>query len=129
MNMIKETNFIISTQEELDSLLNLWMEKLELFDWEIHAVFADNLDSDCGRITYEQTNKKGILEILRFDKFSSEFFGWDMEQTLVHELLHVKFSDFNCNNRRSKVENMEYIKMHQLIEDLARVLVRLKREE
>ena len=49
-----------------------------------------------------------------------------MERTLVHELLHIKFSKLQ-NSLQD--DSMQDIELHQLIDELAYLLVHTRREE
>ena len=81
---------MIATNDEL-ALLEKWKRKLCLREWRI--------------------------EIINPAYYGDRILPFDFEKTLVHELLHLKFS-FWCQNEDDVGDRV----MHQMIDDLARAL-------
>lgn len=119
--------------EEL--LLNEWQERLGLQDWSIILRYnckkedMDNPDFSVGETQWETTVKCARICIISQEEYGTELMlDFDFEKTLVHELLHCKFSmiDKDLNSYEGIVTEQA---RHQLIDDLARALVMAKRHE
>jgi len=128
--MRKEKAFYIRSQDELELLLEYWMCKLGLNNWEICVKFVRScsMPDELGNVTYVLSSKQAVIKILRYEDYkeANYDFEWDMEETLVHEILHLQFAKLSCNNEE---DGAEYREMHSIIEDTARQLVNLKRGE
>lgn len=119
--------------EEL--LLEEWQERLGLQDWAIilrhncKKEQLDNPDSSIGETQWETTIKVARIAIISEEEYGKDLMlDFDFEKTLVHELLHCKFSmiDKDLNTYEGIVAEQA---RHQLIDDLARALVMAKRHE
>ena len=126
------------TEDDIDYLLDYWTNKLGLHDWEVKVVW---IDIDCededatnkAQIHYVYTGKQAIIHMCTMEKYQSDennrLFGWDMEETLVHELLHIKFyiqDEFTLKD--DSLADMREMQNHILIEEFARLFVQLSRE-
>lgn len=110
-------------------LLQEWQDRLCLQDWRI--ILCDNLKPEemtdenvAGCTVWNETIKAARIEILNPEYYGSRMIPFDYEETLVHELLHLKtslVSDGVCE--------LQERYMHQMIDDLARALVNAKRFE
>ena len=108
-----------------EKLLNEWQERLGLQDWEIILRYnckredMDEPDYSIGETHWETTSKCARIQIISKEEYGNE-------KTLVHELLHCKFSmiDKDLNTYEGIVTEQA---RHQLIDDLARALVMAKR--
>lgn len=113
-------------------LLKEWQERLGLQDWVIKFYpncKAEEVDegTSIGSTTWQTTNKTAIIKIIDKKEYSEEYMiPYDFEETLVHELLHCKFSmiDKDLNTYEGIV--VEQVR-HQLIDDLARAFIMAKR--
>ena len=89
------------TQLELDSLLDMkmdhlfakWIHRLRLLDWDVkwRIVRKDELGDDhSGRCDSVLMKKMASIRILHPDDASTEWVEqYDLELTIVHELLHL----------------------------------------
>ena len=123
------TDFI----SEEEKLLNEWQERLGLQDWAIALRYnceQDELELQevAGETHWNVILKTAIIYIVSEEVYGSRMLNFDFEKTLVHELLHLKFSivDIEDGTYESKVLDST---LHQLIDDLARALVMAKRKE
>lgn len=113
-------------------LQNEWKERLGLQDWIIR--FYTNCKSEevndgqsIGESIWETTSKSAIVKIIDEKEYSKEcMIPYDFEKTLVHELLHIKFSTIDKDLNTYEGIVAEQVR-HQLIDDLARALVMAKR--
>lgn len=116
------------------NLLNEWQERLGLQDWVIRLYpNCERKEVDegnsIGETLWQTTNKTAIIKIMAEKEYDEEYMiPYDFEKTLVHELLHIKFSliDKDLNTYEGIVA--EQVR-HQLIDDLARAFVMAKRGE
>lgn len=111
-----------------EELLREWQVRLGLTDWRIwlqDGVDADEMELDgcTGSCTIQEANKTAIVQLLNPEEYGERLFPYDAEKTIVHELLHIKFSLVDG------VSDLHERVLHQLIEEFARLLVRLKRKE
>lgn len=117
---------------EVEELLNEWQKRLGLEDWAIILTYGckcsdmDDPDYSIAETTWETTNKCAKIQIISKDEYGERMLAYDFEKTLVHELLHCKFSiiDKDLNTYEGVVVEQA---RHQLIDDLARALVMAKR--
>ena len=112
------------------SLLTDWMERLGLQDWRIKlndCVPASEMQDQnaAGLTEFQEVNKTARIDILDPDDYGNRVIPFDYERILVHELLHLKL----CLLTETFGEDpMQERVGHQLIDDLARTLVAVKRE-
>ena len=109
------------------ALLKEWQTRLGLTDWKIKLV--DNclpdemwLDGVDGCTEWTEALKTARIEILAEEAYGTRILPFDYEKTLVHELLHLKMCLI-----ASEVEDLQMRVAHQLIDDLARAFVDVKR--
>lgn len=117
--------------EEL--LLKEWQERLGLQDWAIGLRYnckQDDLELEesCGETHWQATIKTAMIYIVSEKAYGKRMIPFDFEKTLVHELLHLKFSiiDIGTKSYESAVLDLT---QHRLIDDIARALVMAKRGE
>lgn len=120
-------------EKEEFKLLKEWQERLGLQDWVIKFkpnCKAEEVDegNSIGETLWSTTNKSALIRIIASEEYIKEDYvlPYDFEKTLVHELLHVKFSliDKDLNTYEGIVTEQA---RHQLIDDLARAFVMAKR--
>jgi hypothetical protein len=110
----------ILTEQQLQELLFYWVEKLDMQQWDISIrLYTTDVRTDEGTSKWSWQYLTGAIEIMNPDMYKRQK-PFDMEQTLVHELLHGKFAGFE------PLEDNEL--QEQCIESLSRTLVQLKRE-
>ena len=116
-----------------EKLLEEWQERLGLQDWQIILKYnckKDQMDDpqySVGETNWETTNKCARICIISKEEYGTgKMLDFDFEKTLVHELLHCKFSmiDKDLNTYEGIVTEQA---RHQLINDLAMALVMAKR--
>ena len=113
-------------------LLNEWQERLGLQDWYI--VFLTNckleemaVSEADGCISYTETTKAAEIQIVDPNSRNETIRPFDFEETLVHELLHLKFC---LLERGTDWDNKLQLRLlHQIIDDIAKALVNAKRKE
>lgn len=111
----------------MDQTLKEWQTRLGLGDWTIKLTAnARRLpdDSCCGYSDWSETGKCAHIYLLHPDEYGDRIVPYDEEKTLVHELLHLKFS--LLDNQKDDLQNRV---LHQLIDDISKALVEAKREQ
>lgn len=116
------------TNEEATNLCDEWVGRLGLQDWEIHLAWQCKPEEiplpDAGGMTsFEEVTKEALIYIIDEQYAKCDPFTFDFERNLVHELLHLKMSIVTERNDDGYQARM----MHQLIDDLAKALVKAKR--
>lgn len=103
-------------------LLEYWQQRLCLQEWRIKL--CDKMKPEdmtisncCGCTDWSEAIKTARIEIIDPLYYGERIVPFNYEKTLVHELLHLKFS-FWCQDE----DNVEDRVMHQIIDDLARAL-------
>lgn len=113
----------------MDNLLLFWIECLQLKDWTIELTTdvyeMPNGDRDCGQVQYSEAGKAAHIYIMHPDLYGDRVVPFDPEKTLVHELLHIKMCLLDCRED----DNLQSRVLHQLIDDLAKALVKARREK
>lgn len=112
---------MIATNEEL-ALLEKWKRKLCLQEWRIKLLTHLHPEemmvrNTAGCTEWSEAIKTARIEIINPACYGDRIVPFDFEKTLVHELLHLKFS-FWCQDEYSVADRL----MHQMIDDLARAL-------
>lgn len=109
-------------------LLREWQSRLGLQEWRIKLL--DNCDPDdmelpdcAGCTDWSESIKTARIEIMNPLYYGDRIVPFDYEKTLVHELLHLK----TCLLTDVEDPLTERVG-HMLIDDLARIMVALKRE-
>lgn len=114
-------------KNEAERLLREWQRRLNLGDWVIRIVpdcLPDDmgLENNSGEAEWVEVNKSAVVRIINPDLYGERIIPFDFEKTLVHELLHLKFSLLESDDDlRNRV-------VHMLIEDMARALVDARRK-
>lgn len=109
------------------NLLEYWQKLLGLQDWTI--VLKDNCrpdemleDNTCGCVDFSECGKAALVQILDPKYYGERITPFDYEQTLIHELMHLKLSLVSAD-----VSDLQERYMHQIIDDLARAFVAARR--
>lgn len=127
----------ILTTDQLQERCLYWQERLRLRDWDVvvevvraarlQAPGTGFLDGSCD---WTLSNKTAYIRILDpVDYPEDAFEPQDMEQTLVHELLHIHFAPFFEGLVTSETKDLEQIAKETAIEMIARALVQVSREQ
>lgn len=121
------------TQAQAEELIREWQETLRLQDWNVSIEIVrryqmpdDESSSSgyCSRLPDMKVATILLLDPIDFKR--PEFPGAmidDMENTLVHELLHVYYCDLTTG-----VAGIDNKQLERVCEGMARVLVGLKRD-
>ena len=116
----------VMTDEELVRKVEEWTDCLGLQDWTITVLRRVHIDGDdCGLVEYVESTKSAVISLLMSDAYDEGEYSepYDMERTLVHELLHCKFALLYSDDEKDLQSRI----VHQLIDDMARALVQAKR--
>ena len=107
--------------------LEEWVDRLGLQDWTIKfedcVASEDMILENCSGCTdYVESTKCAKIQIVDPDSFGKRIAPFDFEETVVHELLHLKFSllDESGNAIQDRL-------IHQFVDDMARALIDVKR--
>lgn len=110
-------------------LLYEWQRRLGLTDWRIKLV--DNCEPEdmslrdvAGSTEWTESVKTARIEIMDPKFYGDRIVPFDYEKTLVHELLHLKFSLISLDT-----SDLQTRYVHQIIDDLARAFVDAKRKK
>ena len=110
------------TQKQARKLCREWQRRLRLQDWQVELSFrrfhemSGDTRGDC-YMSMEQRIAR--IDILNPKDARPDAPPYDLEQTIVHELLHLHFEPFWRNKKRLELE--------QAIEAIAFALVAAKR--
>ena len=114
--------------DRLEELLEEWKSILHLEQWDIELRRSRQIDfleeDNQGEITFNKVECQAIIRILDPIDWVDTPFKQDMEKTLVHELLHLIYANFEPEDSNS----LQYTLWHRSIDSMARVLVSLKRK-
>lgn len=118
----------ILTQPELEQLCRYWQERLKIQYWDIKIGIyraRDFVKQNCrAEVSWTKTNATAIIRILDPIDYDRDLWPQDMEVSLVHELLHLRFCEADITGEGSLEETM----FERAIDHMAIALVRLKRE-
>lgn len=109
-------------------LLSEWKERLGLQDWFITLqtnVDPEELAEDAGgEISYIETTKAATIKIIDPEKCKGNIRPFNLEEILVHELLHAKFCLLERGSDWDK--KLQLRLLHTILDDIARALVDAK---
>ena len=119
---------VVFTQKELEDSLAEWQKRLRLDAWDVRIGIYRERSFDgggrSGEISYSIESGKAVIKLLDPVDYPDEDFPQDMEVTLVHELLHLKFAAFTPQD-----DTLEHRLFEQTVESMAHLLFALKREK
>lgn len=112
-----------------EKLLAYWKDVLGLSDWAISlktdCFSSDMLMQNCaGETEWTESIKSAVIRILNEKEYGDRIVPFDLEKTLVHELLHLKFCLLGESGN-----DLQDRYVHQLIDDMARAFIAAKRQE
>jgi hypothetical protein len=120
--------------QEPDQLLEYWQERLRLRDWRITVETKRHYDmpgcviesgNEAAHITFHHHNKTGEIKVTERTDIDPETPGIpSVEQSIVHELLHIHLTDWE-----PEPSSTEYWRMECAINLIADALVSLRRKE
>lgn len=121
---------IILTEDEITVLCAEWQQILGLQDWDvkpgIYRASRFNVAEAQAECNWTLKKKTALIRILDPTDYPENIM-WpqDLEQSLVHELLHLHMAPFDD----TKSGSPEEIMMEQATDLIAKALVRLKRQK
>lgn len=90
---------VLLTQEELENKLEYWKEKLRLQDWDIEVSIRRKNDMQFDAlaiVSWTLSKKMATIRVLDQIDYDPSCMGVrDMENDLIHELLHLHFAPIN----------------------------------
>jgi hypothetical protein len=117
---------VLLTEEQLQEKLMEWQKRLRLQDWIVQVRIARALElpeNSMGCVHAVLPKKMASIKILDpIDYDHSSMCPQDMENTLVHELLHLHFEPIVLNNDSKTIE------LEQAIESITSGLLTALRE-
>ena len=115
--------------EEL-ALLQEWKETLGLHDWYIllqtNCKKDELMDDAGGDVEYIESTKQALIRTIDPNELEGNIKPFNFEETLVHELLHCKFA--LIADGEDWDNDLQLRVLHQVIDDIAKALVRVKHE-
>jgi hypothetical protein len=114
------------TEDELNQLCREWQERLGLLHWRVNLFIKRSHDLKVrhGECHYTLSRQQASIWLLDPNDHSCYCqFPYDMEEVLVHEILHLHFAPFAAED-----DTPEDTRQEQVIETLAVALVKLKRD-
>ncbi|MCO7125105.1 hypothetical protein NIE88_04865 [Sporolactobacillus shoreicorticis] len=118
---------LILTESNLQEKLKYWQERLRLRDWDITAKIVplskmDHRD-EAGKCEWNLESRFALIYVLSLDDYQNvgSPMAYDMEQTLVHELLHLHFAPMD--------DDKYYMPIEQAIESISKALVEESRSK
>ena len=112
-----------------NALMKEWQKRLNMQDWRItlkvDCVPEDmTIDESSGCVSWAESTKTALIQIIGPKYYGQRVVPFDFEKTLVHELLHLKFS-LLCDEQEA--EGLRERICHQILDEIARALVEAKR--
>ena len=112
--------------EQLRELTEEWQQRLGLMDWRLHVTLEHDADMNnkAGEVDWTLSLKQATIRLIDPETVrQSLVFPYDLEQTLVHELLHLHSAPFDT----FKTGGMKETALEVMIDKTATALVELKR--
>lgn len=117
------------TEEELRALCLEWQAVLNIQFWDIKVGIYRCRDfvkqNSAAEVSWQLATATAILRILDPADYDRDLFPQDMEQSLVHELLHLRFAEAEMTESGSLEETM----YERAIDQTAKALVLVKRRQ
>lgn len=120
---------VILTEDELRQKCAEWQKIMGLQDWYVKAFVMRNRDMSAsdkqGECEWNMPNKTAVIRLLDpIDRDQDIFIPYDMEITLVHELMHLHMCPFD----NFSDSTLECKMLEQAVEATAHALVWLSRK-
>jgi hypothetical protein len=119
------------TEQELQELCEKWQERLSLRDWRVTVRLVDlNIigTESVGTSSWLLPLKTATITILDKRFIPDDSLERDMEETLVHELLHIHFARWSDETYLKDNEYGTPLEGEQGIDAISRALVALDRD-
>ena len=118
------------TIKEATDCLKEWQTRLFLDDWiiKIKLCRPDEFigEDRCGENEYQVTNKSSVIRILKQKFYGDRIVKFCHEETLIHELLHLKYGMVCPVDPVSYAEAHLRAHEHMLVEQMAKSLIMAK---
>lgn len=117
------------TPEELQSKLEQWQKRLRLSDWDVTVQMVSALDmnhTSCwGQVRWDLNEKFADIKLVTPEDAGKQggMRSYDVEVTLVHELLHLHFAPL------ADMDSIDGTAQEFAINAIAGALVKLAREQ
>lgn len=121
------TGTILLTMDQVAALLPEWQEALRLRDWHVHVSIERLRDMGghrAGCCTWLLSTRTADIKLLDPVDYPDVTWPYDMEQVLVHELLHLSLAGLSHEDDEPEWFD---IAREQAIDSIAETLVALKR--
>lgn len=119
---------LILTEKQLHDRARYWLTKLNLNHWEVCIGISRKsnmpIKDASGACKWNLHQALAWIVIIDPLDYPCEDFKFDMEVTLVHELLHLHFAPFDTFSP----DTLEDIMKERAVEHIARTLVELDRK-
>ena len=119
---------IYSTDKELRKACRKWQKVMRLQDWDIvckiQRTKGMNMENVEGSCTWNVMNKTAVIRILDPVDYPDNEWEQNMEETLVHELMHLHsapFDDFKMGTAKNDA-------LEQMIVTLSQALINSKKK-
>lgn len=123
-NFIQE--FVVN-EENANRLLSFWQKQLRIEDWNVFLYIKriyDMREDSIGRCAPAPSTRTAVIALLHPGDYAPSICTpYDMEQTLVHELLHVSFAASEPD------PGDKHLMFEQSLDALSYALVNLNREK
>jgi len=119
----------ICSEGDLIALCNKWKRKLGLDAWDIRVSIVKSKcmekEDSSGTNTFSLAKRCSIIHIIDPEDYPDDIpFEYDMEVTLVHELLHIPLKYFS----EPPENTLEEFELEAFIDHQAKLLVSLSRK-
>jgi len=109
------------SKKEAFKLLKEWQNALGLNDWTIEMDLLDSKEVGDGTAyqstEYEESVKAAVIHVAHYEQLEDYVKeSYNFERTLIHELLHIKFSLLDNDNQ----ECLQSRVLHQIVDELSK---------
>ena len=113
----------------MQKAMKYWQDELGLNDWIIdlrdNCPVSDFETEDAeGETSWNNVCKTAVIKLISLNEYGKRIIPYIKEQTLIHELLHIKFGVLWESNT-----DLQNALLHQYIEDLAKSLYEVHKEK
>lgn len=116
-----------TTQKQLEAWLRKWQPRLKLSEWDIKVKLSrrEEMDDAAGSVTITPNTRLAVIRVMDPVDWMSREWSQDIEQTIVHELVHVVFWGLDEN----RPEGLGLVVFEQGVDGLASSLVEMDRRQ
>jgi hypothetical protein len=121
-----EEDVVQTSQQFAEERLGVWKERLDLGEWQVSIVMTKRADlkpRTLGGIRWDKGKKTAVISVMHPADYAvgHEEMLKDMEETVVHELLHLKLSPLKKSEAARSSEEVA-------VNGIAGALLKLDRE-